>query len=76
MMYRLLFLVKTILTFLLLLRKAIIGVKMHSFKKTMAWSIFKQEKSGGVAMRLSAGSQRPAMPVISRNFGLSSAKSR
>ena len=38
--------------------------------------IFKQEKGGGVAVHPSAGSQRPATPVVSRDSGILSAKSR
>ena len=36
----------------------------------------KQEKGGGVAVHPSAGSQRPATPVVSRDSGILSAKSR
>nr|WP_304433220.1 hypothetical protein [Acutalibacter muris] len=36
-----------------------------------AWSKSKQEKGGGVAMHLSADSQRPAEPGgMARNYGL------
>ena len=38
--------------------------------------IFKQEKGGGVAVHPSAGSQRPATPVVSRDSRILSAKSR
>ena len=44
--------------------------------KIPGWSIFKQEKGGGVAVHPSAGSQRPAMPVVSRDSRILSAKSR
>lgn len=52
------------------------AVWARSEKKLSTGSKVKREKGGGVAMLPTSESQRPATPVVSRDFGLSRAQDK
>lgn len=52
------------------------SLRITGFEEGLARSKRKQEKGGGVAIHPTSGSQRPAMPVVSRDSGLSRAQDK
>ena len=50
------------------------SLRITGFGAVWARSKSKQEKGGGIAMLPTSGSRRPAMPVVSRDSGLSRAQ--